>query len=129
MSESPTKIAKDFIHSGLGYSPGRRGMLVVDNNAVGISPIPCNPYQVGQKLTISKSTSKLFSTGLNYNSTSNISSKEKNKIIIEAMKPQKKDKVARNIQAIRTVQDIKSEMETDRKTISNQQIMQIFNNI
>lgn len=40
----PTKIAKDFIHSGLGYSPTRRGMLVVDNNAVGIEPIPCNPY-------------------------------------------------------------------------------------
>ena len=70
ISESPTKIAKDFIHSGLGYSPGRRGMLVVDNNAVGISLIPCNPYQIGQKMKTSKS--QLFSTGFNYNSTSNL---------------------------------------------------------
>lgn len=46
-SDSPTKIAKEFIHCGLGYSPGRRGMLVVDNNAVGIDPIPCHPYESG----------------------------------------------------------------------------------
>ena len=47
------------------------------------------------------------------------------------MKSQKADKVVRNIHAIRTVQDMKSEnsLETERKTISNQQIMQIFNNI
>ena len=38
------------------------------------------------------------------------------------MKLPKADKVVRNIQAIRTVQDIKSEttLETARKTISNQ---------
>jgi hypothetical protein len=34
-SESPRpKITKELIHCGLAYSPERRGMLVVSNNAV-----------------------------------------------------------------------------------------------
>ena len=33
------KITKEFVHCGLGYSPERRGMLVVENNAVNQLPI------------------------------------------------------------------------------------------
>ena len=32
-------FTKEFLHSGLGYSK-RRGVLVVDNNAVSIANIP-----------------------------------------------------------------------------------------
>lgn len=40
--DSNTKIATTFQHGGLAYSPERRGMLVVDNNAVGQKPIKVN---------------------------------------------------------------------------------------
>ena len=35
----PKQITSEFVHCGLGYSNARRGMLVVENNAVNRLPI------------------------------------------------------------------------------------------
>ena len=78
-SPSSTKIAKEFIHSGLGYSPSRRGMLVVPNNAVGLKPIPCDK----PRMQISLSTKSLGTSVFQSKSTVNL---DKNKILSEAMK-------------------------------------------
>mmetsp|Transcript_29789 Transcript_29789/g.45418 ORF Transcript_29789/g.45418 Transcript_29789/m.45418 type:complete len:135 (+) Transcript_29789:533-937(+) len=44
-SPSKVKVTTEFHHSGLGYSPQRRGMLVVPNNAVNNRAIPIQTKQ------------------------------------------------------------------------------------
>lgn len=38
-TQYPMKVTDEFIHCGLGYSSQRRGMVVVENNAIGSQPI------------------------------------------------------------------------------------------
>ena len=81
-----TKITHTFQHCGLGYSPYRQGLLVVDNNAVNQKPITINT-------DLSKSQEKI-----------SWAPADKLKIQKEAFIYKKVDKVNKNISAIKEVQ-------------------------
>lgn len=101
---SPSKqITSEFVHCGLGYSNGRRGMLVVENNAVSKLPIKVK----------AKPASKLEDED---EDTKSISSQEmKAKVLLEIECNEKPDKVQKNIQSIRAMQEISKLMSSHQQ--------------
>jgi hypothetical protein len=99
--KSIDKVTAKFMHCGMGYSPTRRGMVVVKNNAINNSAI-----KVEQPLSLKlESTTSHSAYGSDFQKQQSDGQRMayRNLILQEALAMPKADKVNKNKSAIRTV--------------------------
>ena len=94
------KVTDEFVHCGLGYSSQRRGMVVVENNAIGSQPIQLDSQQ--------RLASKVSEAA-----NQSLTSLDRQLILEEATRHEKPDKVAKNVHMIKTMQTISKYMNKD----------------